>query len=59
MVKIDNERWRIIAAIGGGRSVGGVGEALGLDEVAALRGVKEIVELGLVAGWAPGPERCR
>jgi hypothetical protein len=48
MVKIDNERWRIIAAIGGGRSVGGVGEALGLDELPALRGVKEIVELGLV-----------
>jgi hypothetical protein len=49
MVKIDNERWRIIAAIGGGRSVGGVGKALGLDELPALRGVKEIVELGLVA----------
>ena len=49
MVKIDNDRWRIIAAIGGGRSVGGVGEALGLDELPALRGVKEIVELGLVS----------
>ena len=49
MVKIDNERWRIIAAIGGGRSVGSVGEALGLEELPALRGVKEIVELGLVA----------
>jgi hypothetical protein len=49
MVKIDNDRWRIIAAIGGGRSVGGVGEALGLDELPTLRGVKEIVELGLVA----------
>jgi hypothetical protein len=49
MVKIDNDRWRIIAAIGGGRTVGGVGEALGLDELPTLRGVKEIVELGLVA----------
>jgi hypothetical protein len=49
MVKIDNERWRLIAAIGGGRTVGGVGEALGLDELPTLRGVKEIVELGLVA----------
>jgi Domain of unknown function (DUF4388) len=49
MVKIDNERWRIIAAIGSGRSVGSVGEALGLEELPALRGVKEIVELGLVA----------
>ena len=49
MVKIDNDRWRLIAAIGGGRSVGSVGEALGLDELPTLRGVKEIVELGLVA----------
>ena len=48
MVKIDNDRWRLIAAIGGGRTVGGVGEALGLDELPTLRGVKEIVELGLV-----------
>ena len=55
MVKIDNERWRIIAAIGGGRSVGGVGEALGLDELPALRGVKEIVELGLVTVGTRSP----
>ncbi|HUP75335.1 MAG TPA: DUF4388 domain-containing protein [Acidimicrobiales bacterium] len=56
MVKIDNERWRIIAAIGGGRSVGGVGEALGLDELPALRGVKEIVELGLVTVGTRAPD---
>ena len=55
MVKIDNDRWRIIAAIGGGRSVGGVGKALGLDELPALRGVKEIVELGLVAVGTRAP----
>jgi hypothetical protein len=56
MVKIDNERWRIIAAIGGGRSVGGVGELLGLDELPALRGVKEIVELGLVTVGTRAPD---
>ena len=59
MVKIDNERWRIIAAIGGGRSVGGVGEALGLDELPALRGVKEIVELGLVSVGTRAPSDSR
>ena len=58
MVKIDNERWRIIAAIGGGRSVGGVGEALGLDELPALRGVKEIVELGLVSVGTRAPSEA-
>jgi hypothetical protein len=56
MVKIDNDRWRIIAAIAGGRSVGSVGEALGLDELTALRGVKEIVELGLVAVGEAAPQ---
>jgi hypothetical protein len=55
MVKIDNDRWRIIAAIGSGRSVGSVGEALGLEELPALRGVKEIVELGLVAVGEAAP----
>ena len=58
MVKIDNDRWRIIAAIGGGRSVGGVGEALGLDELPALRGVKEIVELGLVSVGTRAPNEA-
>ena len=56
MVKIDNDRWRIIAAIAGGRSVGSVGEALGLDELTALRGVKEIVELGLVTVGDAAPQ---
>jgi hypothetical protein len=56
MVKIDNERWRIIAAIGSGRSVGSVGETLGLEELPALRGVKEIVELGLVAVGERAPD---
>ena len=58
MVKIDNDRWRIIAAIGGGRSVGGVGEALGLDELPARRGVKELVDLGLVSVGTRAPSEA-
>ena len=45
----------MIAAIGGGRSVGSLGQALGLEELPVLRGVKEIVELGLVAVGEQAP----
>jgi len=52
MVKIDNDRWRIIAAIGSGRSVGSVGEALAVGE-AAPRGAEGNLA---VNGAAPAAE---
>ncbi|MGQ0616913.1 MAG: DUF4388 domain-containing protein [Acidimicrobiia bacterium] len=63
-VTVDADQWRVLACIGGGATVAAIGDALDLGEVAACRGVKELVELGLVdlgpvpagtaAGW-PGP----
>lgn len=46
-VTIVAERWRAIAVIGSGATVGAVGEALGLREMDACRTVKELIELGL------------
>lgn len=46
--------WSRIVAIGSGTSVGGVARALELGELDVCRGVKELVELGLVeVGPAP------
>lgn len=63
-VTVDADQWRVLACIGGGATVAAIGDALDLGEVAACRGVKELVELSLVdlgpvpkgagAGW-PGP----
>lgn len=47
-VMIDAQRWRSIAIIGSGASVGAVAEKLSLNEMNACRLVKELVELGLV-----------
>ncbi len=53
-VTIDNERWSRIVAVGGGTTVGRLGEALGLGELPVSRTVKDLVELGLVElGDAP------
>jgi hypothetical protein len=53
-VTLDGDRWSQIVAIGGGTSVGGLGDALQLGELPASRTVKELVELGLVTlGEAP------
>ena len=62
-VVIDSSRWRVIVAIGGGATVGSVGESLELGELDACRSVKELVDLKLVeiseeapASAAPAPE---
>jgi Domain of unknown function (DUF4388) len=60
-VVLDRQRWRLVAAIGGGVTVATVGDALGLGELPVSRAVKELVELGvleLADGPAePEPER--
>lgn len=53
-VTIRADRWIVLCAIGGGLSVGRLGEVLQLGEVAVARTVKDLVELGVVElGSAP------
>jgi hypothetical protein len=53
-VMVDAARWRCIAAVGGGSTVGQVGAKLEQGELEICRTVKELVELGLlVIGEAP------
>jgi Domain of unknown function (DUF4388) len=47
-VVIDSGRWRIVVTIGSGATVAEVGRRTGLAELAVMRAVKEVVELGLV-----------
>ncbi len=47
-VVLDKQRWRLVAAIGGGVTVATVGETLGLGELPVSRAVKELIELGVV-----------
>ncbi len=47
-VTVDAAHWRQLVAIGGGTTVGGLGDRLGLGELPVSRAVKELVELGLV-----------
>jgi Domain of unknown function (DUF4388) len=47
-VTLDADRWREIVAIGGGTTVGGLGDLLVRAELAISRTVKDLVELGLV-----------
>ena len=55
---IDAARWRTIVAVGGGTTVGSIGETLGLGEVPVSRLVKDLVELGFgtVVVNAPAPQ---
>ncbi len=58
-VVLDKDRWRLVAAIGGGVTVATVGERLGMGELPISRAVKDLVELGVVElheGPAPTPE---
>ncbi|MCU1346248.1 MAG: hypothetical protein JWL70_2514 [Acidimicrobiia bacterium] len=57
-VVVSAARWRALVAVGSGAQVGAVAEDLDLDELAASRLVKELVELGLVelAEAMPDPE---
>lgn len=47
-VVVDADRWRIIVTIGSGANVGEVGRRVGLGDLAVMRAVKEVIELGLV-----------
>lgn len=47
-VVVDAARWRIIVTIGSGATVGEVGRRVGLGDLAVMRAVKEVIELGLV-----------
>lgn len=53
-ITLDRDRWATVVAIGGGRTVGGLGELLELGELDVCRTVKGLVEDGLVSlGDAP------
>jgi hypothetical protein len=53
-VTLDRQRWSTIVAVGGGTTVGGLGEALELSDLDVCRTVKQLVEDGLVTvGEAP------
>jgi hypothetical protein len=47
-VVVDAARWQIIVNVGSGTTVGEVGRRVGLGELAVMRAVKEVIELGLV-----------
>lgn len=47
-VTLDRDRWRTIAAIGAGTTVGELGDRLELTELPVSREVKDLVEAGLV-----------
>ena len=46
-VVLDKQRWRLVAAIGGGVTVATLGEGLGLGELPISRAVKDLIELGV------------
>jgi hypothetical protein len=46
-ITVDKARWRLLVAIGDGTSVGRLGDALELGELAISRSVKELVEANL------------
>jgi len=53
-ITVTADLWKRVVAIGSGTSVGGVARTLRLGELDVCRGVKELVELGLVeVGPAP------
>ena len=54
-VTLPADRWRQVVAVGGGRTVAGLGQHLGLTDMAVSRLVKELLELGVVdLGDGPG-----
>jgi len=54
-VTIDANRWPTLVAIGAGRSVGDLGQALGLGELSVSRAVRDLVDLGVISIEPPGP----
>lgn len=56
-VHVDADRWRVLAAIGGGRSAAALAEDLGVGDLSVCQRLKGLVELGVVAvGTARAPE---
>ena len=55
---VDEDTWRLVAAIGSGLTVAELGDALGLGEVPVSGLVRDLVELGLGA-VAPAPAHVR
>ena len=47
-VTVSAEQWKTIGAVGGGRTVSALGDALGSGELATVRSVAQLVDLGLV-----------
>lgn len=47
-VVVDAKRWTALVAVADGRSVAAIADALDLDELAACRRAKELIEAGLV-----------
>ena len=53
-VTVDAAHWRQLVSVGGGITVAGLGDQLGLGELPISRAVKDLIELGLVElGDAP------
>jgi len=53
-VVIQADQWRSIVAVGGGTTVASLGDALGMGDVAVCRGLKTLVETGLLTVSAAG-----
>ncbi len=47
-VTIDRERWRLLVAVGGGATVGQLGDRMQMSEIAISRQVRDLVEQSLV-----------
>jgi hypothetical protein len=54
-VSIAQEHWTTLVAVGGGSAVRGIGDALGLSEIAVSRAVRDLAELGVVEIEAVAP----
>ena len=52
-VVIDRDRWRLLATIGSGTTVGRLGDALAMGELPVSRAVKGLVDAGLVTVGEP------
>ena len=47
-VTVSAEQWKTIGAVAGGRTVAALGDSLGTGELATVRSVSQLVDLGLV-----------
>jgi hypothetical protein len=54
-VSITQDHWTTLVAVGGGSAVRGIGDGLGLSEIAVSRAIRDLVELGVVEIEAVAP----